>query len=228
MSNPFSMTKEEKFIGLIKEAAIKCWVAKGVLPSLTIAQAILESGWGESDVAIQAKNYFGIKATEDWKHETVVLPTREYINGEWITVDATWRKYQTVGGSIEDHALFFTSTAWRTENYKHVIGETDYRKACVVIKEAGYATDPNYTQLLIDIIEKHKLFTVDIEAIVRTTKQQVDKEYKLVDGCYIVQEGDTLTSIGIAFDIPLKTIIAGNPDINPNVIHVGDKIRLRK
>ena len=74
------MSKQEKFIDLIKGAAIETQNRHKIFASVTIAQAILESGWGTSTLAQQYNNLFGIKALRDWTGETVNLDTKEYIN----------------------------------------------------------------------------------------------------------------------------------------------------
>mgnify|MGYP000846525763 FL=1 len=87
---------------------------EGVFLSITAAQAILESGWGNSSLA-QAPNHnlFGIKDSNDWGGDTVVVPTQEHVNGRYITINATFRKYSSWNDSVVDHAKFFTSTEWR-------------------------------------------------------------------------------------------------------------------
>lgn len=148
------------FFNTVKNHVANCWIKHQILPSVVMAQAILESGWGTSDKAKQANNLFGIKAATDWKGPTVTLPTQEYVNGKWTTVDAKWRKYDNWGASIVDHALFLKE---RTR-YKAIIGNTDYKSVCTELQKAGYATDPTYASKLISVIESNNLTQFDQEA----------------------------------------------------------------
>lgn len=149
------------FINNIKDGAIDGWKQYQILPSLTIAQAILESGWGLSELAQKSNNLFGIKAGSDWKGDSVPHETKEWQNGTYITTTARFRKYSSINESVLDHARFFHTPAWRELRYAHVIGETDYKKACYEVKKAGYATDIGYPVKLIKLIEEYKLYQYD-------------------------------------------------------------------
>lgn len=153
------------FLDQIKSGAINGWHKYQVLPSLTAAQAALESGWGSSTLSKPPyNNCFGIKASNDWTGRTVTMPTREVVNGRSIRVNAAFRAYDSIADSVEDHGAFFTSTEWRKNNYRNVVGEKDYKQACYAVKSAGYATDPAYATSLIRIIEQHTLYEWDQEA----------------------------------------------------------------
>lgn len=159
------------YLNTIKAGAIAAWHSHSVLPSVTGAQAALESGWGTSSLSKPPNNnHFGIKASADWSGRTVPLPTREYVGGQWITITASFRAYDDIGGSMADHAAFFTSIPWRVENYKNVVGEQDYKKACWALQNAPapYATDKGYAQKLINLIENNGLHAWDKEALSTT------------------------------------------------------------
>lgn len=151
----------DAFLDNIIPAAIQSSVGSNILPSIMMAQAALESAWGLSSLAQDANNLFGIKSSNDWKGQIYKANTREFVNGKWITILADFRKYNNWLESINDHAAFFTSTEWRKENYKHVVGEKDYRKAAQALSDAGYATDPDYPGKLISIIETYNLAKYD-------------------------------------------------------------------
>lgn len=147
-----------QFIDRVKTGAINGWVRYGVLPSLSIAQAILESGWGESALATQGKALFGIKATASWKGKVWTGSTREeYSPGSSVYISAGFRAYDTWDQSIEDHGKFLSENS----RYHGLLGQKDYRRVCVMIKQAGYATASNYTQQLISLIEQYKLMDID-------------------------------------------------------------------
>ena len=165
---------QSHFLSAIKQGAMD-GAKEGILPSITAAQAILESGWGSSELAkAPNNNLFGIKDSEDWNGEIVTVPTQEYVNGDYITVNAAFRKYASWNDSVVDHAKFFTSTEWRKDNYRKVVNETDYRIAAQELKNAGYATDPNYPGKLIRLIEAYKLYEWD--AVSNTTNSVQENE----------------------------------------------------
>lgn len=147
--------EKQEFIKKVKSGAVNGLKKHGVLASLTIAQAILESGWGTSDLSKKANNLFGIKATGNEKY--VTMPTKEYVNGQWITVNAKFRKYDSWNDSVEDHSEFLV----KNKRYKNIINNKNYKEVCKLIQQDGYATDPNYSTLLINLIEKNKLNSYD-------------------------------------------------------------------
>ena len=165
---------QSHFLSAIKQGAMD-GAKEGVLPSITAAQAILESGWGSSELAkAPNNNLFGIKDSEDWNGEIVTVPTQEYVNGDYIKINAAFRKYASWNDSVVDHAKFFTSTEWRKNNYRKVVNETDYRIAAQELKNAGYATDPSYAGKLISLIEAYKLYEWD--AVSNTTNSVLENE----------------------------------------------------
>ena len=165
---------QSHFLSAIKQGAMD-GAKEGVLPSITAAQAILESGWGSSELAkAPNNNLFGIKDSEDWNGEIVTVPTQEYVNGDYIKINAAFRKYTSWNDSVVDHAKFFTSTEWRKNNYRKVVNETDYRIAAQELKNAGYATDPSYAGKLIRLIEAYKLYEWD--AVSNTTNSVLENE----------------------------------------------------
>ena len=124
-----------------------------ILASLTIAQAILESGWGTSALARKSNNLFGIKGNgKNYK-------TFEYINGKRVDIVDSFKVYPDWETSVTDHSGLFL----RLSRYQNLIGERDYKKACRKVYEDGYATAPNYTEALIKIIEQYKLYEHDYE-----------------------------------------------------------------
>lgn len=149
----------EQFIQKIKDDVINDAKKSNILPSLTIAQAILESGNGNSGLAKVGKAIFGIKANAGWKGKVYVSKTNEVYNGVSATITAGFRAYDSWEESIQDHSNLFTSLS----RYKNLIGEKDYKTACKKVKEDGYATDPQYTDKLINIIESSKLYEYDKE-----------------------------------------------------------------
>lgn len=148
--------KTDNFISKIAPLAQQDMKQTNVLASLTIAQAILESAWGESELAVKANNLFGIKASADWKGATYTRESREYIKNEATTVTADFKSYNSLEESISDHSALL-----QKERYAKVLEATDYKEACQEVYQAGYATDPNYPSKLIDLIEQYDLYQFD-------------------------------------------------------------------
>lgn len=159
------MTNKE-FLEKIKEGCIEGWRQYKVLPSLTAAQAILESGWGKH---APHNALFGIKADLSWKGKKFNAKTyEEYHPGEFTEIVDAFRGYDSWEESILDHGKFLNENS----RYKDVIEETDYVKACKKIQEAGYATASNYSNLLIILIRENKLYEWDQEGdIMRSTSK---------------------------------------------------------
>lgn len=147
----------ETFLAKIKPMVIKDAKETGILPSLTAAQALIESNKGNSGLACQCNNLFGIKGY--YMGQSGLFWTTEYYNGVKTRVQANFRKYPTWQESITDHSHLFTSS----KRYKNLVGCTDYIKACTYVKEDGYATSPTYTNTLINCINTYKLYLCDAE-----------------------------------------------------------------
>ncbi|MGN0382999.1 MAG: glucosaminidase domain-containing protein [Eubacterium sp.] len=150
---------QQEFINQIGILAQNDMKNTGVLASLTIAQAILESGWGKSSLSTVGKALFGIKAGTSWKGKVYNAKTQECYDGStFVTIDAAFRAYDSWEESISDHSALLCSLS----RYKDVIGEIDYKKACKAIHSAGYATDPKYADKLINLIETYNLNQFDV------------------------------------------------------------------
>lgn len=151
----------EAFIQELAPTAEKMDQRYHVSASISLAQAILESDWGKSELAARYNNLFGVKAALWEPH--VKLETKEYENGKWITVTAAFRTYWSWEESMEDHAkLMVNGTDWNQKQYEKVIQAKDYRQAAYALQQAGYATDPTYAEKLISMIETYQLYRYDI------------------------------------------------------------------
>ncbi|MGL5693898.1 MAG: glucosaminidase domain-containing protein, partial [Peptostreptococcaceae bacterium] len=133
--------------------------------SLTIAQSILESSWGKSELAQEANALFGIKAS-DWNGRMYRKITKEEENGKIKLIEADFRAYDNVEDSIHDHNKFL-----QKDRYIKVREAKNYKEATKAILDAGYATASNYTNQLNGLIEKYELFKYDsVEEYKKTTK----------------------------------------------------------
>lgn len=162
---------KKMFIDKVKEGAIEGHRVHNILPSLTIAQAILESGWGTSQLAVKAKNLFGIKAFASWTGKRITFPTTEWYDGRKQVVNADFRAYDSFDESIGDHNKLLSSS-----RYKSVRQAKDYRSACREVFNCGYATDPAYTGKLIKIIEDNKLYEFDGENSINEAAVDIDNQ----------------------------------------------------
>ena len=131
----------------------------GIPASVTLAQAALESSWGDSELAQRGKNLFGIKADPAWQGATMTLPTVEYVNGQRVTTQAQWRVYIDWGGSMNDHARFF----YTNPRYREALAVRDNPLAFAQqIVTCGYCTDPDYVSKIKSIILSYSLDGWDV------------------------------------------------------------------
>ncbi|URZ87954.1 glycoside hydrolase family 73 protein [Floricoccus penangensis] len=151
---------KEEFIKDIAPAAQNVQRSYGIRASLIMAQAILESNFGQSDLASKYNNLFGVKAGTTDKH--IKLETKEYIDGKWITIKDDFAWYDSWSDSIIAHAkLMREGVDWDKNLYEDVIAADNYKDAAKSIEDAGYATDPTYADKLIEVIEQYKLYEYD-------------------------------------------------------------------
>lgn len=154
-----SVTKEG-FIEKIAPYAQELGQAYGVKPSIILSQAILESDFGQSKLAKKYKNLFGVKAYGN--APKVSLDTKEFVDEKWITIKGEFRVYATWNESMDDHTkLFVEGVDWNPELYKEVFTSKDYKEAAKAVQDAGYATDPDYAEKLIHVIEQYHLDKYD-------------------------------------------------------------------
>lgn len=152
--------QREAFIAQIAPAAQEEQQKYGVLASITLAQAALESDWGKSELSQKYYNLFGIKSGS--ANEGALMTTKEYVNGQWITVQARFAIYANWDESIAAHTqLFVKGTSWDANHYQDVYTAKDYTSAAQALQDKGYATDPNYAQKLITLIQEYRLNRYD-------------------------------------------------------------------
>ena len=157
-----------EFIKRVSDVAVKDWLErKIILPSVVIAQAILESGWGKSELATKGANaLFGIKKN-GWTGKTYIKSaTEQRADGSYYTVDNTeWRAYDSWEDSVIDHNTYI-ATRERSKGvlrYAEIIGNTDAKKVCQLLQKCNYSTDLNYPNKLLNLITEHDLTQYDTE-----------------------------------------------------------------
>lgn len=157
-------SSQRAFINKMKDGAMANYERYGILPSITIAQAVLESNWGNSGLTKEYNNLFGIKG-HNWDGATANLETKENYDDQ-ITSD--FRVYGSLEDSIKDHGQFLVENK-RYEKNGLFDGET-YQEQAKALEDAGYstATDENgekiYSSMLINIIKTYELQVIDSEA----------------------------------------------------------------
>ena len=144
---------KEKVIKQLLPGALLAFEKYGVIPSATIAQAILETGWFKF---VKGNNIFGIKWTKGCGYEAQEFLTNEWIDGVKTPMMAKFRKYTSIEESILDYGKFLTGT-----RYREVLASNDYKEYCENLYICGYSTDLEYSSKLINLIEENKLYEYD-------------------------------------------------------------------
>ena len=148
VNNPF-----DDYVKMYSKEAIRQMEQYKIPASIKLAQGLLESGAGRSRLATEGNNHFGMKCNA----ETTESVSVEIINGSL----ECFRKYKHVKDSYEDHSLFLTERPRYAELFKLDI--RDYKGWAKGLQHSGYATDINYADKLISIIEKYKLYKYDYQ-----------------------------------------------------------------
>ena len=145
-------TPQQRYVEKYAPMAVREMLRSGVPASITLAQGMLESGNGESKLATQANNHFGIQCHKGWEGKTIHHD--DYARGE------CFRVYDSVEESYRDHSDFLRYR----DRYKFLfdLDRTDYKGWAYGLKKAGYATDPSYAAKLIRYIEDNNLSRFDV------------------------------------------------------------------
>ena len=142
-------TEQKNFINTLKPLIVKYSGGKYCVECI-LAQAILESAWGKSQLAKKYNNFFGMKTGRSWKGEKAELSTKEEINGKVITIKGSFRAYPDIESGIAGYFDFIKS-----KRYENLKGITNYVEYATKIKEDGWATSSSYTKSLITIVETY-------------------------------------------------------------------------
>ena len=218
------------YIDRFKAVAIQEMNLYGIPASITLAQGLFESGNGNSELAKVANNHFGIKASSTWAGK-VYYKDDDNPNDKF-------RVYKIAEDSFRDHSEFL-----KKKNYSALfeLNKNDYKGWAYGLKKAGYATNPKYPVLLINIIEKYNLDKYDqpesgLQKIKREDRvfTQIDQNIGIavkdslinatpVDKLYTVKQGDTLYAISKRFGLTLDEIRAMN-NMADNTLKIGQKL----
>ncbi|HJE27026.1 MAG TPA: LysM peptidoglycan-binding domain-containing protein, partial [Limosilactobacillus pontis] len=221
----------QNFIQSVAPGAVAGWNKYQVLPSVTVAQAILESGWGRSYLSTSAHNLFGIKGS--YNGHSVNMRTREVYGGHSVYINDNFRAYANNSESVEDHGNFLYSN----RRYHNLLGDTNYVSVANKLRQDGYATDPSYARSLIKLVQTYNLNQLDSVAFSGRT---VTNRYKNAStsntnfeangstNYYTVHGGDTLSGIANTFNTSVNTLAHLNDIHNVNRIYVGQRLLVRQ
>ena len=208
------MTKSE-FIPTIAPLVIAENKKRGypLFTSVVIAQAICESGWGQSKIMMKANAIFGIKATSSWKGKVYNTKTQECYDGvSYTNITACFRAYNNLQESITDYFDLIT----KLERYrKATVAETPL-ECITAIKNGGYATSPTYINTIMTIINSNNLTKYD-------NVEDVENSNYIE---YIVKSGDTLSAIAQKYNTTYQRIAQDNNIENPSLIYTNQKLKI--
>ena len=211
----------KEYIEKYSDLAVKEMQRTGVPASISLAQGILESNSGRSDLAVKAKNHFGIKCHE-WTGK-----------GFYMDDDAEnecFRHYDNVEQSWRDHSDFLRTRPRYAFLFAYNI--TDYKSWARGLKSAGYATSPTYAETLIKIIEEEKLYYYDspkdVQQIVIYDPVAYPNRVEVINGveCIEARNGDSFTKIANFYGIKLKRLLKYNDKAHDD-LRAGDLVYLK-
>ncbi|PJB13679.1 MAG: hypothetical protein CO119_00390 [Flavobacteriales bacterium CG_4_9_14_3_um_filter_40_17] len=221
-------TNTDAYILYFKDVAVQKMKEFGIPASITLAQGVLESNSGKSELALKSNNHFGIKCHE-WGGDRVYHDDDE--KGE------CFRKYPDPKQSFEDHSIFLTTRSRYAPLFK--LKKSNYKAWARGLKNAGYATDKKYPDKLIGIIEKYRLDRYDNEAlgndyeeaedkVIAAVIQKVDttenRESQIV-GTHIVSQGETLYAISKLYGLDIESLKTWN-NLSSNEISIGQVLKV--
>jgi hypothetical protein len=185
------------YIDAFKGIAIAEMNKFGIPASITLAQGILESGSGSSELAKYANNHFGIKCTSDWRGKSYYKDDDRK--------DDCFRVYQDPNESYKDHSQFL-----KRKRYAALfeLDKNDYKNWAIGLKSAGYATNPKYAELLINLIEKYQLYQYDQPETEREKLAREDKVFKEINA-NIPNENKLYTPVNVAPKNPSAALQGG-------------------
>lgn len=225
------LNDSEKYVLQYSAIAVEQMTRHGIPASITLAQGLLESGAGKSELATEANNHFGIKADSRWNGRTY----SHLDNGNWHK----FRVYNSAEKSYEDHSLFLVGNSRYSALFK--LDRTDYKGWARGLKNAYYAEDREYDKKLISIIERYGLHKYDNYTVADARKEQRkentkensiasgSKEILLANGLpyVIADDGDTYASLSRQTGISKRKIRKYNELYKEYIFKEGDIVYLK-
>ena len=211
----FRVESIPEYIDTFSEIAQLEMKAYGIPASITLAQGLLESGYGKGELALKTNNHFGIKCHKGWQGD--------YDFHDDDELGECFRKYNHPMYSFRDHSTFLTTRSRYAFlfNYRN----TDYKSWARGLQKAGYATDKKYPQKLIYLIEKHELHKYDKEI----AKEGYGKDLIVAseaDVVHIVSKGDTLYSLSRKYYVSVDELMQMNKLRDAN-LSIGQKLLVK-
>jgi len=158
---PAQKPDPEAYVQRYKDIAIAEMIRTGIPASIKLAQSIVESNWGQSRLAREANNYFGIKCKSWWDGETIALEDDDY-DAAGRLVPSCFRKYDSPEASFRDHTRFLLQDRYQQLFRLDIL---DYRGWAEGLQRMGYATNPHYAEVLIRTIETYDLQRYDMQVL---------------------------------------------------------------
>ncbi len=225
----FMQTPEQKdYIMRHKKLAIEEMERTGIPASIKLAQGILESNWGKSELAVKGNNHFGIKCGNDWDGKTIYRKDDDKDKKGRI-IPSCFRVYSNAADSYKAHSDFLLDPN-KEYRYGHLftLNPTDYRKWAKGLKSSGYATSPTYDSNLINIIERYGLYEFDQpfwEDWV-TFKEETNLTILFNNEVQYIfpKESETVRELSKRVNIPARKIVAYNEHITYKDQVVGSNV----
>ena len=215
-------SKVEEFINTIAPLIVEEGKKRGYsVFSTVIAQAIIESNSGKSILGYKYHNYFGMKCGSRWKGKSVNLKTKEeYTVGTLTTIKDNFRVYDSIEEGVKGYYDFIS-----TKRYANLKESKTYVEYAENLKADGYATSSKYVNTLCTTVDVHNLTKYDSFF---NFNDEVTDNTEYIE--YTVKKGDSLWCIAERFygrGDKYKIIYADN-NLKSTVIHIGDKLKIRK
>lgn len=219
----------EEYIAKYREEALTQMQLYHIPASITLAQGMLESGNGNSALSVYANNHFGIKCHKEWNGDTYFMDDDEK--------NECFRKYPSVLDSYNDHSLFLTTRDRYQALFK--LPRTDYKAWAKGLKEAGYATHPQYAQLLTELIEKYKLNELDnssdmnVIASVKNSNRYPKLEMREIvrfnhSKFIIVKPGESFMKIADELNLEVEQLLKYNDLNSKSKLVAGQKLYIER
>ena len=244
----------DSFISDIAKSVQKYAPQYGIkVHSPIIAQAILESNWGDSYLSSRYHNYFGLKCGSSWNGKSVNMSTHEeYQAGVLSTIRDNFRVFDSLDDGVKGYFDFI-----QYDRYKNLKGVTDYKEYIQKIKDDGYATSSTYANSLINLVETYNLTRYDNVVKNNKSNEQIADEvmngmwgngderkkklteagydYNIIQSIvnsrgekivYTVKKCDTLSAIAKKYNVSVNSLVQKNGIKDPNLIYVGQRIEI--
>ncbi len=216
----------QQYFDQYKDLAIEQMLRYHIPASITLAQGVLESGAGRSELTVKGNNHFGIKC-HGWTGKTIYHDDDED--------NECFRAYKNAYDSYEDHSKFLTSSSRYSSLFE--LKQTDYKGWAYGLKACGYATNPRYAIQLIDIIQLYKLYEYDsTKKYDKFQEHETHGKHMLAHQVYafnnnyyvIAKAGDTFRSIGEDVGVSYKKLAKYNENDREAQLEEGDYVWLQK